>query len=121
MFAAEGISSQQPRLSSVCPDASQAGRAQLPLLAALGSIPKVPPVKEPLTDTEPWDSGEEKEFSVFSISHSIGIDSKHSFGLGKTRRVVDFTDPGLTSAFPQVQPDREMEGNRSGWTPRKSS
>lgn len=54
--------------------------------------------------TESWASGEEKEFSVFSISHSVSIDSKHGFSLGKTRRVIDFTDPGLTSAFPQVQP-----------------
>lgn len=66
--------------------------------------------------TESWASGEEKEFSVFSISHSVSIDSKHGFSLGKTRRVIDFTDPGLTSAFPQVQPDREREGIRSGWT-----
>lgn len=48
-------------------------------------------------------TGNEAESSLFSISHSISVDGKHGFGLGKAGRVVNLTDPGFASAFSQVQ------------------
>lgn len=41
--------------------------------------------------------------SVFGITHTICIDGKHGLSLWQARGVVDFTDPCLASAFPQVQ------------------
>lgn len=41
--------------------------------------------------------------SVLGIAHPVGIDGKHGLGLWQAGRVIDFADPRLTSAFPQVQ------------------
>lgn len=41
--------------------------------------------------------------SVLGITHSISVDGKHGFSLWQAGWVVDFTDPRLSSAFPQVQ------------------
>lgn len=48
--------------------------------------------------------GKNPKFSVFSILHYVAIDSKRGFSLRKTQGVRDFADPGLTSAFQQVEP-----------------
>lgn len=53
--------------------------------------------------------GDERESSVFSIAHSISINGKHCFSLRKARRVINFTDSGFTSAFSQIQSNREKE------------
>lgn len=42
--------------------------------------------------------------SVLGISHAISVDGKHGLSLGQAGRVIDLTDPRLSSAFPQVQP-----------------
>lgn len=41
--------------------------------------------------------------SVLGIAHPVGVDGKHGLGLWQAGRVVDFADPCLASAFPQVQ------------------
>lgn len=41
--------------------------------------------------------------SILGVTHSVSIDGKHGLSLWQARRVVDFTDPRLSSAFPQVQ------------------
>lgn len=41
--------------------------------------------------------------SVFGIAHAVSIDGKHGLSLWQARGVVDFADPRLASAFPQVQ------------------
>lgn len=48
--------------------------------------------------------------SVLGISHSVSIDGKHGLSLWQAGRVVDFTDPRLTSAFPQVQTAQKRPG-----------
>lgn len=41
--------------------------------------------------------------SVLGITHSVSINGKHGFSLRQAGRIVDFTDPRLSSAFPQIQ------------------
>lgn len=41
--------------------------------------------------------------SVLGITHSVSVDGKHGLGFWQAGRVIDFTDPCLSSAFPQVQ------------------
>ena len=40
---------------------------------------------------------------LFGITNAIRVDSEHSFGFGKARAVINLTNPGLRSTFPQVQ------------------
>ena len=73
------------------------------------SIWKAPERKESYGHLVLGYTGNEMESSVFSISHSISINSKHCFSLRKARRVIDFTYSGFTSAFSQIQSRREKE------------
>lgn len=46
--------------------------------------------------------------SVLGIAHSISVNGEHGFGLWQAGRVVDLTNPCLSTSFPQVQ----TAGNR---------
>ena len=43
-------------------------------------------------------------FSFFRVADAVCVDREHRLGFGQTRRVVDFADSRLPSAFAKVQP-----------------